>query len=290
MRGVGRQHHRAARGLDPHHLQAVGMAADAMHGHAGRNLAVAGMEGDALAIDMAHHQRDVLDRERMPHQAVAHAAPRRVAHLAILQMEARIGKAIEIAGVVVMQMGDDDVADRIGLDAKACQRIDRIERQLAGARLGLFGVEAGIDQDVAAAAADQPDEVIEVLRRGVVRIGYAGNSCGGCAATSSHSAARRFRRRFPSVSLFFCVSDWPMSAPSHCHPQRSNPRGRLGGCDDEGRALCETRSHYRSRRLARRNPPAVMQAVPTRTRFIPSAPIAHASRSIVAINDDFASG
>ena len=68
------------------------------------------MEGDALAIDMAHHQRDMFDRERMPQQAVAHAAPGRVAHLAILQMEPRIGEAIEIAGVVVMQMGDDDVA------------------------------------------------------------------------------------------------------------------------------------------------------------------------------------
>ena len=44
--------------------------------------------------------------------------PGRVAHLAILQMEARVGKAIEIAGMVVMQVGDDNVADRIGLDAK----------------------------------------------------------------------------------------------------------------------------------------------------------------------------
>ena len=68
MRGVRRQHHRAASGLDPHHLQAVGMAADAMQRHARRNLAVAGMKGDALAIDMAHHQRDVLDRKRMPQQ------------------------------------------------------------------------------------------------------------------------------------------------------------------------------------------------------------------------------
>jgi hypothetical protein len=33
-------------------------------------------------------------------------------------MEPRIGEAIEIAGVVVMQMGDDDVADRTRLDAE----------------------------------------------------------------------------------------------------------------------------------------------------------------------------
>ena len=70
-----------------------------------------------------------------------------------------------------MQMGDDDVLDGVGRDAEIRQRIDRIERELAGTRLRLFGVEAGIDQDVAAAAADQPDEIIEVLRRGLVRIG-----------------------------------------------------------------------------------------------------------------------
>ena len=118
MRRVRRQHHRPARGLDPHHLQAVGMAADAMHGHPGRDLAFAGMEGDAVAIDMPHHGRDVLDRERMPQHAVAHAAPGGVAHLAILQMKARIGEAVEIAGVVVMQMRDHDIPDAVGLDAK----------------------------------------------------------------------------------------------------------------------------------------------------------------------------
>ena len=172
MRGVGCQHHRPARGFDPHHLQAVGMAADAMHRHARRDLAVAGMEGDALAIDMADHRGDMLDRKRMPQHAVAHAAPGRVAHLAVLQMKPRVREAVEIAGVVVMQMGDDDVLDAVGLDAEIRQRIDRIERELAGARLGLFGIEAGIDQDVAAAAPDQPDEIIEVLRRGLVRIGH----------------------------------------------------------------------------------------------------------------------
>ena len=71
----------------------------------------------------------------MPQHAVAHAAPGRVAHLAVLQMEPRVGEAIEIAGVVVVQMGDDDVLDRVGLDAETRQRIDRIERELAGARL-----------------------------------------------------------------------------------------------------------------------------------------------------------
>ena len=170
MRGIRGQHHRAALGLHPHHLQAVGMAADPMHGHAGGDLAIAGMKGDALAIDMAHHQRDMLDRKRMPEHAGAHAAPGRVAHLAILQMEPRMRKTVEIAGVIVMQMADDNVPDAVGLDAKAFQRIDRIERELAISQSRLFGVEAGIDQDVAAAAPDQPDEIVEILRGGLMRI------------------------------------------------------------------------------------------------------------------------
>ncbi len=69
-----------------------------------------------------------------------------------------------------MQMGDDDILDVRGLDSKAFQRIDRIERQLAGAGLRFFRVEAGIDQDVAAVPADQPDEIVEICRRGVMRI------------------------------------------------------------------------------------------------------------------------
>jgi len=48
-------------------------------------------------------------------------------------MKARIGEAVEIASMIVMQMGDDDVLDGLRLDAEAGQRVDRIERQLAGA-------------------------------------------------------------------------------------------------------------------------------------------------------------
>ena len=154
-------------------------------------------------------------------------------------MKPRVREAIEIAGVVVMQMGDDDVLDGVGGNAEIRQRIDRIERQLAGARLRLFGVEAGIDQDVAAAA------------RGSARRNNRGpapwsradrgpeNSCGGCAATSSHSAARRFRRHFPSVSLFswmFGLAD-PGNKPSSSAKVK---RGARMTAARQRSTLCET--------------------------------------------------
>lgn len=174
---------------------------------------------------MAHHLRDVLDRERMSQQSVAHAAAGRVSHLALLKMEARVRKTIEIAGMVVMQMRHDDVANRRRLDAKALQRIDRIERQLARACARLLGIEAGIDQDVAAAAADQPDEVVEVLRRAVMRIRRQEVHAG---------SARRHGRIAQCVDFVGVSHDFSFglascvdlrggtSAPSHCPPERSN--------------------------------------------------------------------
>ena len=129
------------------------------------------MEGNTLAIDMAYHLRHVLDRERVPQHAVAHATPGGINDLAFLQMKPRLRKAIEIAGMVVMQMGNDDVPDAVGLDAEAIKRIGWIERQFARPRLGFFGIETGIDQNIVARCADQPDEIVEVLGGGLVRIG-----------------------------------------------------------------------------------------------------------------------
>jgi hypothetical protein len=129
------------------------------------------MEGHPLAEDVTHHQRHVIHRKRMPQGAVAHAAPGGIAHLAVLQMKPGIGEAIEIAGVIVVQMGDDDVPDVVSLDPEGRQRIDRIERELATARLRLRRVETGIDQNVAPLPADQPDEVIEIGGAGLVWVG-----------------------------------------------------------------------------------------------------------------------
>ena len=63
------------------------------------------------------------------------------------------------------------------------------------ARLRLFGVEAGIDQDVAPTAADQPDKIIEVQRRGLVRIGDQKIHVGG---TRRH---RRIAQRIDFVGI-----------------------------------------------------------------------------------------
>src|SRR3974390_1671588 len=99
MRCIRSKHHGPACRLDPHNLQAVGMAADPMHGDAGCNHTSAGMKRDTLAVDVAHHQCDVFNRKWMTQVPKAHATPRGIAHFAVLKVKSRIRKQVEVAGV-----------------------------------------------------------------------------------------------------------------------------------------------------------------------------------------------
>ena len=47
---------------------------------------------------------------------MAHAAPGRIPHLDVLQMIARARKQLVVAGMVVVQVRDDDVLDRFRVD------------------------------------------------------------------------------------------------------------------------------------------------------------------------------
>jgi hypothetical protein len=54
----------------------------------------------------------------MAQQSVSLASARRICHLALLQMEARVGKRVEIAGMIVVQMRDNHVLDVARRDAE----------------------------------------------------------------------------------------------------------------------------------------------------------------------------
>ena len=116
--GVGCEHDVAALRLHADRLQALGVAADLVHGDAGRDLVDAVVEDDAAVEHLAHHGDDVLLLERPLEVGVAHAAPGGVGHLGVLQMIARARKQIVVAGVVVMQVADDDVLDGLGLQCR----------------------------------------------------------------------------------------------------------------------------------------------------------------------------
>src|SRR5205823_1397530 len=66
-----------------------------------------------------------------------------------------------IAGMVVMQMRDDDVAHLLRVDADRAQSFNGMLQQLASARLRRRQIEAGIDDDGSLAIANDPDKIVD---------------------------------------------------------------------------------------------------------------------------------
>ena len=143
----------------------------------------------------------------MTQGAEAHAASGGVAHFTILQMEPRVRKQVEVAGVVIMQMGDDDIVDRFRLNFKTRQRLRRIERKLAVSQDRFFRIEPGIDQDFTTAAPDQPHKIVEVGGRGLVRVGRDEIHVGGARRHGGVAKRVNFVGRFHRNG-FFMFGRW----------------------------------------------------------------------------------
>ena len=84
-------------------------------------------------------------------------------------MKARLGKAIEIADVIVVEVGDDDVLDVAGAEAKELERVNWIAQIGALAPSGHFLGEPAVDDEPALVADREPAEVVHG-HRPVVRI------------------------------------------------------------------------------------------------------------------------
>ena len=127
------------------------------------------MKGNAAGKDLAHHRDHVVDLERQAQRRVAHAAPGRIGHLAILQMIMRTGKQIVVAHVIVMHVADDNGSYLRGIDADRFQSfVDRLDH-FALTLLAHGRVEAGIEDDGAGASDNGPNVEVERLQH-VVRI------------------------------------------------------------------------------------------------------------------------
>ncbi len=159
--GIRGDHDPAAPGEHAHELEAVAVAADQVQADAGRELLVAVVEVDPAAVELAHHAGHVLDVERHAQAPVAHVAAGSVGHLPVLQVEGRTGKDLEVADVVVVQMGDDHVLDLAGVDPECCQARLRVADDLAvAAPAGLFG-KTRVDHEGALRGLRHPDEIVE---------------------------------------------------------------------------------------------------------------------------------
>jgi len=86
-------------------------------------------------------------KKGVAHGGVAHAAAGGVFHLGVLQVEARIGKLVDVAGMVVVQMGQHHVGDGGRRHAQHFQRLDGAAHDAAAAQRAGGGAEAGVHQD-----------------------------------------------------------------------------------------------------------------------------------------------
>src|SRR5262249_15257540 len=164
MGGIRRQHDLAAPGLHAYALQALGVAADMVDGDPWHDLVLTVVEVDAAGKDLAHHRDHVVDLERHAQRRVAHAAPRGIGHLAILQVVARAGKQVVVANVIVMHVADDDGPYLRGVDADRFQSLADWLDHFALALLAHGRVEAGIEDDGAGASDNGPNVEIERLQ------------------------------------------------------------------------------------------------------------------------------
>src|SRR5262249_45918268 len=119
------------------------------------------VEDDTARIDVADHLADLLDGKHPAEMRVTHAGAGRVGHLRRLQVEASLVESAERAGVIEVEMGDDDLLHGPGVDPERREsRSGRSQyRPLAPPALRL--VEAGVDNDRAVWIANYPDEVVE---------------------------------------------------------------------------------------------------------------------------------
>ncbi|MNS94770.1 hypothetical protein D3C72_1289970 [compost metagenome] len=118
------------------------------------------MELHPIFVDPPDQRDHVFHRIGMAQRFKAHAAAGGIVHFIVLHMKARLRQPIQIARMIVVQMGQQHVLHVFGLHAKLRQCGNGTLDQLALARARHVGVEARVDQHDTALAAYQPHEEI----------------------------------------------------------------------------------------------------------------------------------
>jgi hypothetical protein len=77
------------------------------------------------AEQMPHHVQNIVQVEGRAQEWMAHRAAGDVGDLAVLDVKSRLRKLIEITGVVVMQMGENDIGDPARIYVQKAQGISR---------------------------------------------------------------------------------------------------------------------------------------------------------------------
>ncbi len=160
MRRVGGEHDPADPRVDADDLEPAGVAADPVQGQPRGQFRIAVVEGDPAVEHAVDHLGDVLGLEGVADRRLGHVAPGREGHLGVLQVEARLREGGEAADMVVVQVGDDHVRRRAGVDADRREAVGDRPQQLAVALLGIGRGEAGVDHPASVGADHGPDEIV----------------------------------------------------------------------------------------------------------------------------------
>src|SRR5258708_10334694 len=146
----GGEHDKSATGLDQDELTPRRMYASRVDRQARRKLRVAVVEHHAPRIIQPHNPAHVLDLERMGQPRIVHVAPGSIGQFALLEVKPRLWKAVEIAHMVVMQMGENDIFNRIRINAERGERLHSTAQKRALSPFRYFRLEPAIDHKLSA--------------------------------------------------------------------------------------------------------------------------------------------
>src|SRR5215204_2221018 len=93
----------------PDHLKAGAVTPDTMKGQTGRQLGDAIVEDHTSGIELSDESNNILDIVGVAQERVAHTAPGGVSTLGVLHVKACSWERVESAGMVVVQMRENDV-------------------------------------------------------------------------------------------------------------------------------------------------------------------------------------
>src|SRR5437763_12265442 len=91
---------------------------------------------------------------------ISHEASRSIGKFALMEMESRLWKPVEITHMVIVQVCQDNILDLVRIDIERSERLHRAPQKRPLSPLRHFRVEASIDDKAAASALGQPHEIV----------------------------------------------------------------------------------------------------------------------------------
>src|SRR5438034_7242603 len=137
-----------------------------MQGQPRRNLHVALVQFESALEVEPHYSDYILYFKGVAEVGVPHIAPGGECQFAFLEVKARVRQLVKIADVIVVQVRQNDISDRVRLDIELRQTVDRTAQERAFPASRGFGGESGIDQEHALRPDDHPGKVVH--RHGTV--------------------------------------------------------------------------------------------------------------------------